>query len=328
MTDALWTRLADLVPDALERPPTERDAFLRQACTDDALGEELLAEARSLVAAAEAADRDAILDPPVPELDGAPVLPDRIGPVPRDPAGWARAAWASSTAPSAPTARFERDGRAQAASARRGRRARAAAPRRAPHPGPPGAPRHRAPLDAGGRPTTARPGLRHGTRRRRAAHRVGRRAALDVPARVALSATCPTRSPTRTGSWSSTATSSRPTCSWPTTRRAGRQAARLRHRQAARPARRRRPDRDRRQRPMTPAYAAPEQVRGERGHDGDRRLRARRAALRAPHRPPPVRPLRAGGRSRPSDRLRDRRRRRPRRAAPAGRAARCGATST
>ena len=80
MTDALWTRLAELVPDALERPPTERDAFLCRACTDDALGEELLAEARSLVAAAEAADRDAILDPPVPELDGAPVLPDRIGP--------------------------------------------------------------------------------------------------------------------------------------------------------------------------------------------------------------------------------------------------------
>ena len=35
---------------------------------------------------------------------------------------------------------------------------------------------------------------------------------------------------------------------------------------------------------MTPEYASPEQVRGERDHDRDRCLRARTAALRAPHR--------------------------------------------
>ena len=41
---------------------------------------------------------------------------------------------------------------------------------------------------------------------------------------------------------------------------------------------------------LTPKYAAPEQVTGGADHDRDRRLRARRAALRAAHRPAPDRP--------------------------------------
>ena len=90
MTDALWTRLADIVPDALERPRAERDTYLREVCASDVLGDELLAEARSLVAAAEAADHDHALDPPAGALGSelgselgaelAPPLPDRVGP--------------------------------------------------------------------------------------------------------------------------------------------------------------------------------------------------------------------------------------------------------
>ena len=78
MTDALWTRLSALVPDALERPEPERGPFLRRACGADA---ELLAEARALVAAAEAADRDGSLASPVGSLDDVVrSVPDRLGP--------------------------------------------------------------------------------------------------------------------------------------------------------------------------------------------------------------------------------------------------------
>jgi hypothetical protein len=48
-----WQRLKDVVADALEQPPAEREAFLQENCE-----ESLLAEARELVAAA-ADDDDA-----------------------------------------------------------------------------------------------------------------------------------------------------------------------------------------------------------------------------------------------------------------------------
>ena len=66
---------------------------------------------------------------------------------------------------------------------------------------------------------------------------------------------------------------------------ARREAARLRHRQGAR--RRRRPDAGpltrADQRLLTPAYASPEQLRGEAVTTATRRLRARRAPLRVAH---------------------------------------------
>ena len=68
------------------------------------------------------------------------------------------------------------------------------------------------------------------------------------------------------------------------------QAARLRHRQAARGSRHP-ADRTRTElRLMTPAYAAPEQIRGERAGRSHRRLRAGRHALRAAGRAAAVRP--------------------------------------
>ena len=67
MTDALWTRLADLVPEALALPAPERDAFLDAACRDAAgtLDTALRDEAAALVAASEAADASGALLSPV-----------------------------------------------------------------------------------------------------------------------------------------------------------------------------------------------------------------------------------------------------------------------
>ena len=56
---------------------------------------------------------------------------------------------------------------------------------------------------------------------------------------------------------------------------------------------------------MTPAYAAPEQVRGERRHDGDGRVRAGRAALRASGGAAALQPQRRDGLGSRADRLRD-----------------------
>ncbi len=72
MTDALWTRLADLVPDALARPPAERAAFLDHACTtaDGTRDDALHAEAVALVASSEVADTTGRLESPVDGLAG------------------------------------------------------------------------------------------------------------------------------------------------------------------------------------------------------------------------------------------------------------------
>ena len=88
MTDALWTRLAEIVPDALERPPAGRDAFLDAACaTDGVLDAALRAEAAALVAAAAREDATGALQPPLAGLAGALAQdiapappPDRLGP--------------------------------------------------------------------------------------------------------------------------------------------------------------------------------------------------------------------------------------------------------
>ena len=88
MTDALWTRLADIVPDALERPPAERGAFLDAACTTDGAPDAALrAEAAALVAAATDGEATETLRSPFQGLaaEVAQALPpaarpERIGP--------------------------------------------------------------------------------------------------------------------------------------------------------------------------------------------------------------------------------------------------------
>ena len=88
MTAALWPRLSSIVPDALERPAAERDAFLDAACaTDGVLDAALRAEAAALVAAAAREDATGVLQPPLAGLVGelaqelgARPLPERIGP--------------------------------------------------------------------------------------------------------------------------------------------------------------------------------------------------------------------------------------------------------
>jgi len=79
MTDAQWTRLAEIVPEALARPADERAAYLDAACTDDtgAPDAALRAEAAALVTSAEAADASGALTSPVGAR--APV-PERVGP--------------------------------------------------------------------------------------------------------------------------------------------------------------------------------------------------------------------------------------------------------
>ena len=86
MTDDLWTRLADLVPEALALPAAERDAFLDAACrrADGTPDPALRAEAAALVAAAEDAEAaDALRSPLAPLADAAP---DADG-VPEEPVG-------------------------------------------------------------------------------------------------------------------------------------------------------------------------------------------------------------------------------------------------
>ena len=204
-------------------------------------------------------------------------------PVPDPVARSAAAAWARSAWPSAPTARSSSRSRSSCCAAGMDTdEVLAPLPARAPDPRAPRAPAHRAPARRRRDRRRARL-LRHGARRRRADHRLCaatgalalERAAAAVPARSA------TRCGTRTAAWSCTATSSRRT-SWSTADGAG-QAARLRHRQApGSTSRRDAPTATRAEaRRLTPAYAAPEQMLRRAGDDGDRRLRARRAALRA-----------------------------------------------
>ena len=129
--------------------------------------------------------------------------------------------------------------------------------------------------------TTAAPGSRSsGSTARPSPPSATRRRASGRAARCGSSSRCSPRSTTRTATWSSTATSSRRT-SW-SPRRASAEAARLRHRQAAR--------RGRAAAehtgtllgaPLTPQYAAPEQVHRRRRHHRHRRLRPGRRALRA-----------------------------------------------
>ena len=91
VTDSLWRRLADLVPEALDCSGDARDAYLRDACRtpDGAPDPALLAEARALIRASETADATGALLSPVAGSAGAVArdariaplrLPERIGP--------------------------------------------------------------------------------------------------------------------------------------------------------------------------------------------------------------------------------------------------------
>ncbi len=90
MTADLWTRLADLVPHALELPPAERRAFLDTACRDatGTLDGDLHREAEALLAASDAADAHDRLVSPLhgfargvadDEVLAAATVPQRIG---------------------------------------------------------------------------------------------------------------------------------------------------------------------------------------------------------------------------------------------------------
>ena len=90
MTTDQWTQLADVVPDALALPPAERDSFLDRTCRtpDGAPDDALRREAETLLAAAAAADTSGRLDSPVGGLASgvardeqipARALPARIG---------------------------------------------------------------------------------------------------------------------------------------------------------------------------------------------------------------------------------------------------------
>ena len=83
MTDARWTRLADLVPDALALGAGERDAFLDRACTapDGTPDPDLRAQAARLLAASDRADSTGALASPVAGLGARAVArPERLGP--------------------------------------------------------------------------------------------------------------------------------------------------------------------------------------------------------------------------------------------------------
>ena len=81
MTDRQWTRLAEIVPEALALPTDQRGAFLDRACAgeDGALDADLRAQAAALVDASDAADASGALVSPLVDVPGD-VLPDRIGP--------------------------------------------------------------------------------------------------------------------------------------------------------------------------------------------------------------------------------------------------------
>src|SRR5262245_54385890 len=54
MSDERWTRIDRILQSALERPPHEREAFVREACADDAGARD---EVLSLLKHEESADR-------------------------------------------------------------------------------------------------------------------------------------------------------------------------------------------------------------------------------------------------------------------------------
>ncbi len=243
----------------------------------------------------------------------------RVRAVPRSPACSAKAAWASCTSPSATTSAARRRSRCCAT---RGSRPRGASASPA--------------SSARSRSSTIRPSrgcydadtlagrhavVRDGVRRGRAAHRaLPRRAARRSPSGCACSARCARRCSTRTG----TCHPSRPQAvEHPRAPSDG--AVKLLDFGIAKQLERssgRRPTQTRTGlRLMTPAYAAPEQMRGERGRRAHRRLRARRGALRAARRTAAVRPRGAHAGRGGDDRPRARRpsgRRWPPRAAPRG----------
>ncbi len=82
MPDDLFARLADVVPEALALPASERDAFLDRACTrsDGTPDPALRAEAAALIAASDAADASGALAAPPRTFSPTTDLPESIGP--------------------------------------------------------------------------------------------------------------------------------------------------------------------------------------------------------------------------------------------------------
>ena len=106
-----WKQVDGLLQSALERPPEERDAFLRQACAGD---EALEREVRSLLASQQAAG--SFLDSPAIEVaaraiareqnkdtpEAAVPLLARPSPTTASSRSWAGAEWAWFTRPRTP----------------------------------------------------------------------------------------------------------------------------------------------------------------------------------------------------------------------------------
>lgn len=86
MTADQWTRLSELIPDAMACPEDERKDFLYRACTDSAgmTDEVMLREATSLILAAEAAESTDAFASPLAGLTivaaGAQRMPGQVGP--------------------------------------------------------------------------------------------------------------------------------------------------------------------------------------------------------------------------------------------------------
>ena len=109
MDSERWKQVDNLLQSALERPPDERDAFLRQACAGD---EALEREVRSLLASQQEAG--SFLESPAMEV-AAPQIArlarlrtrrfadsGRRSPITASSKSWAAAAWAWSTRPRTP----------------------------------------------------------------------------------------------------------------------------------------------------------------------------------------------------------------------------------
>ena len=110
MDSERWKQVDNLLQSALDRPPEERDAFLRQACAGD---EALEREVRSLLTSERAGRRVSWRArrskwPRAPSLGRAEAAacrhPDSAGPSPTTASSesWAAAEWAWSTRPRTP----------------------------------------------------------------------------------------------------------------------------------------------------------------------------------------------------------------------------------